>query len=131
MKKLNNFLSSIEFEHASPVEAKVLDRFEDELGLTFGKTTKAIICRYGCLVVGANELYGVCGKNKAIPSAIHATKSARKDPNFPSNLLVIAEDGAGKKYCVDDADRIFQYEFGTLENLKQKIEGFAVEFLGG
>jgi len=130
MKKLTTFIH----EHpnaksATPVDDAEIKIQESKLGLHFGSQYMAFLNEYGCLVVGSNEIYGICGKNNAIPSSIHATLSARKEINFPKSLVVIAEDGRGKFICIDTNDAVVSVEHGTTSSLNQSFEDFAISWL--
>lgn len=129
MQKLENLLESISFNQANSVSAGDIQLHERNLELQFGPTYKLFLSKYGCITAGSNELYGVCGDNASVPSAIHATLSARRDPNFPRDLLVIAEDGRGRKFCVDSHDDIFVCDLNTCVKSGQSFENFAVEWL--
>jgi hypothetical protein len=130
MKKLKKLLEVIDFDQSGPVKSSEVKRYEEILGLKFGPGFKLYLSEYGCIASGANELYGICGNNASIPSAIHATKSARRDPNFPKDLVVIADDGSGRKMCVDKSDRIHIFDRNTCRDSGQSFEDFAVEWLG-
>jgi len=130
MKRLEKLLESRESENSGPVSSADIQKHEKNLGLQFGPKYKQFVSKYGCLVSGANELYGVCGDNKSIPSAIHATLSARRDSQFPLNLLVIGDDGSGRKFCVDSKDEVFRWDRHLFERTGQSFEDFAVEWLG-
>lgn len=130
MKKLTTFVREhANAKSAKPVDAAEIKNHETKLGLRFGPQYRDFLNEYGCLVVGPNEIYGICGKNNAIPSAIHATISARKDKTFPESLVVIAEDGRGKFICIDSNDAIFSIEHGTIVSLNQSFEDFAIGWL--
>lgn len=130
MKKLTEFVqANPTFKSSKGVDVAEIKSLEAKLGVAFGPEFKLFLKEYGCLVVGPNEIYGICGNNKAIPSAIHATMSARKDKDFPENLIVIAEDGRGKYFCVDSKDALFSVEHGTISPLNQTFEAFATNWL--
>lgn len=132
MKKLTTFLQDHpNAKAAKPVDAAEIRNQESKLGLHFGSQYKAFLKKYGCLVVGPNEIYGICGKNNAIPSSIHATLSARRDKRFSKDLVVIAEDGKGKAFCLDSNDVVFTVEHGKIEHLDQSFEDFAINWLSG
>jgi SMI1-KNR4 cell-wall len=130
MQKLEKLLASMSFEQSGPVGTADIRSHEQNLGLKFGPNYKLFLSKYGCVVAGPNELYGVCGDNASIPSAIHATLSARRDPRFPRNLLVIGNDGSGRKYCVDSYDNVFVCDRNTCVKSGQSFENFAVEWVG-
>jgi hypothetical protein len=130
MQKLEKLLTSKSFDHSGPVSAAEIQQHEENLRLKFGPCYKRFLSKYGCVAMGPNELYGVCGDNLAIPSAIHATLSARRNPKFPKNLLVIGDDGSGRKFCVDSHDNIFVCDRNTCMQSGQSFEDFAVEWLG-
>ena len=130
MKTLRKFIE----EHPKSASARGVDTAEiksqeAKLGVAFGPEYKAFLKAFGCLVVGPNEIYGICGKNNAIPSAIHATLSARKDKRFPTHLIVIAQDGRGQFLCIDSKDSVFCFEHGTTTPLNQSFEEFAISWL--
>jgi hypothetical protein len=130
MQKLDELLSSVSFEKAGPVNAVDIQFHEKNLKLEFGPSYRMFLSKYGCVSVGPNEIYGVCGANKSVPSAIHATLSARRDPAFPPNLLVIGDDGSGRKFCVDSQDDIFVCDRGVCQRSGKSFEDFAIEWLG-
>jgi hypothetical protein len=131
MKKLATYIQAHpNAKSAKPVDAAEIKNQESKLGLCFGSQYMDFLKEFGCLVVGPNEIYGICGKNNAIPSAIHATLSARKNKSFPGDLLVIAEDGRGKFICIDSNDAVFSIEHGTMSSLNQSFEDFAIGWLG-
>jgi hypothetical protein len=130
MKKLAKFVQDHpKSKSAKGVDGTEIKSGEAKLGIAFGPKYKTYLNEYGCLVVGPNELYGICGKNNAIPSAIHATLSARKDKSFPKDLVVIAQDGRGKYFCIDSKDAVFSFEQGTTIPLNQSFEDFAINWL--
>ncbi|MFV2044796.1 MAG: SMI1/KNR4 family protein, partial [Anaerolineales bacterium] len=88
------------------------------------------VSKYGCVAMGSNELYGICGNNSSIPSAIHATRSARKGSNFPRHLVVIGDDGSGRKFCVDSNDEIFEWQRNRCVPTGEFFASFAVKWLG-
>jgi hypothetical protein len=129
MKKLEDLLASIRYEQSGPVRASEIQHYEQELKLRFGPDYKRFLSKYGCVAAGPNELYGVCGDNASIPSAIHATLSARRDAKFPQNLLVVGDDGSGRKFCVDSHDSVFVCNRNTCVKSGQSFEDFAVKWL--
>ncbi len=131
MQKLDNLLSSLTYNQSGPVSVDEIARHEKNLNLKFGPNYHLFLSKYGCISAGPNELYGVCGDNASVPSAIHATVSARTNPNFPRNLLVIAEDGSGRKFCVDSHDNIFVCDRNICEKSGQSFEDFVVGWLAG
>ena len=130
MKKLENLLASLSFEQSRPAANNEIQRHERNLKIGFGPIYRKFLSKFGCLAVGPNEIYGVCGDNTSIPSAIHATLSARKDPGFPRNLLVIGDDGSGRKFCIDSHDNVFVCDRNTCTKSGQSFEDFAVGWLG-
>jgi hypothetical protein len=116
--------------YAKPVDVAEIRVQESKLGLQFGSQYLDFLKEHGCLMVGPNEIYGICGENNSIPSAIHATLSARKDKHFPKNLVVIAEDGKGVFFCIDSKDEVFRFERGTISALDGTFEEFAAKWLG-
>ena len=131
MQKLEKLLASMSFDQSGPVSAAEIQRHEKNLRLKFGPDYKLFLSKYGCLTAGPNELYGVCGDNASIPSAIHATQSSRRDPKFSRDLLVIADDGGGRKFCVDSYDNIFLSDRNNCVKSGRSFDDFAVEWLGG
>ena len=129
MKQLENLLASKTFEHSGPVSDDEIERHERNLSLKFGPSYRLFLSKFGYLAVGPNELYGICGSNAAIPSAIHATVSARRNPAFPRNVLVVAEDGRGRMFCVNAADKIVICDRHTCTQTGQSFEEFAIEWL--
>lgn len=130
MKTLARFIQAHpNAKFAGPVDATQIKNQESVLGLHFGSQYADFLKEYGCVVVGPNEIYGICGNNNAVPSAIHATLSARKDQRFPSDLVVIAEDGRGKSICINSNDCVFSVELGTVSSLNQSFEEFVIGWL--
>jgi hypothetical protein len=130
MKSLTTILRNCpNSKSAKPVSAEEIKEKESQLGLLFGPQYAAFLKEYGCLIVGANEIYGICGSNTAIPSAIHATLSARRIKSFPMNLIVIAENGQGVLFCIDSHDAVFRFERGITAPLSKNFEEFAVDWL--
>ena len=130
MKKLKRLLETIEFDHCGPIASSEVKRHEDSLDLKFGPIFRSYLTEYGCIAHGANELYGICGNNDSVPSAIHATRSARRDSGFRKDLVVVADDGSGRKMCVDSNDMIHILDRNTCSESGQSFEDFAVEWLG-
>jgi hypothetical protein len=131
MKKLEGLLASMNFDQCASVSTADIQRHERNLKLRFGPEYKQYVSKYGCVAAGPNELYGLCGDNASIPSAIHATTSARRDSKFPRNLLVIADDGRGRKFCIDSNDEIFVCDRDNCVKIDQSFEDFAIEWLRG
>lgn len=130
MKKLTAFIQAHpSAKAAKPIGAVEIKNHESNLGLHFGEQYANFLKEYGCLVLGPNEIYGICGKNNSIPSAIHATVRARKDTNFPKSLLVIAEDGRGKLFCINAKDEVFSVERGVILPRNESFEEFAIGWL--
>ena len=130
MKSLATFIQAHpNAKSARPVDATEIKNQEAILELKFGSQYSDFLKEFGCLVLGPNEIYGICGKNDSIPSAIHATLSARKDNNFPQSLLVITEDGRGKLLCVNAKDELFSFERGAILPLNLLFEEFAIGWL--
>ena len=129
MKKLDVLLSKMSHDQAGPVSSEEIALFEKELGLKFGKEYKAFLMKFGCLVVGSKEIYGICGMNDSVPSAIHATRSARRDRRFPRDLVVIAGDGSGRMFCVDAGDRVIEIDRSTFSIRSETFPEFVVYWL--
>jgi hypothetical protein len=129
MVRLEKFLNSKPIERSGPVNSAEIQRHEEKLKLKFGPDYRRFISKFGCVASGANELYGVCGDNGSIPSAIHATISARADDQFPRNLWVIADDGSGRKFCVDSSDNLYFCDRTTCSKMDKSFEDFAMEWL--
>jgi len=130
MSKLEKLLESIDCDKATPVSDMDIQRHEKDLHLKFGPIYTHFLSKYGCVVAGSKEIYGVCGDNASIPSAIHATKSARRQSHFPQHLLVIAEDGSGRKFCIDSDDTVHMWDRNTCSKSGKSFDEFAVEWLG-
>jgi len=113
---------------AKPVSATEMKSFEQELGLVFPKPYAEFLAQYGCVSMGSKEIYGICGDNSSVPSAIHATTTAREDGKFPTNLIVIADNGAGRKFCLDPEGMVHFHDFGRLTPLNKDFETFVIEW---
>lgn len=130
MSKLEQLLESIDCDKAAPVSDVDMQLHEKDLHLKFGPAYTRFLSKYGCVVAGSKEIYGICGNNASVPSAIHATKSARRLPQFPQRLLVIAEDGSGRKFCIDSDDAVYVCDRNTCSKVGKTFDDFAVEWLG-
>ncbi len=124
IEKNKNILKS------KPVKDEVIQRYADELGVSFGQEFKEYIKRFGCISIGSLEFYGICGDNDKIPSAIHATKMMRKHiPTLSKDLIVFYEVGDGSFYCIDSQDEVYLCEFDKCSKYNMKFEQFILKQL--
>lgn len=117
-------LEQLPHVRAVPMSENILTEWEERLCFDFGPTYRSFLTRYGALVVNGHEIYGICGNNDAVPSAVYATLDSRKSAGLPSDLIVIGDDGTGVLLCLDDQDLVHSYDRGTLTGLGQNFEEF-------
>ena len=103
LKRIN-----IELETSKVATDEVIRKYEKELSIKFGEEYKSFLKEFGTLEVEYFEFYGIIGDNNSVPSAIHATKFARKNiENFPMDFVVFLEIGDGSFYCIDQKDNVY------------------------
>ena len=74
------------------------------MGLSFSTTYRKFLLKYGALIFGAEEIYGIVRENfdsSRIPDAIWYTLVERKEVELPNNLLVIYDTGREELFCLD------------------------------
>ncbi|MGF9964910.1 SMI1/KNR4 family protein [Bacillus rhizoplanae] len=82
----------------------LIKKAEQALELRLSNMYREFVKRYGAGSFGAEEIYGVIGKdfeNSSVPDAIWVTLSERKEFNLPQNLLVISDIGMSEWYYLD------------------------------
>jgi hypothetical protein len=120
LKKIN-----IEIETSKGATDDIIEKYEQELSVKFGKEYKAFLKEFGTLSVEYLEFYGIIGENSSVPSAIHATKFARKNiENFPVNLVVFLDVGDGSFYCVDNKDKVYLCNYNNCKFVDETFKDF-------
>jgi len=124
-------LSKFEYHQSNPVTQERINEFEVKTGIKFGNEYNDFLQAFGCLAVESVEVYGICGNNDSIPSAIHATLRRRLlDASFPKDLLVIGAGADGALYCVDQNDEVYYFNQQKLINLKTTFLEYMIKTIG-
>ena len=99
--------------------------FEQTLGVELGDEYKSFLKEFGTLEVEFYEFYGFFKDNISIPSAIFATKEARKTiSNFPQDLVVFYEAGDGSFYCVKSDNSVVVCNYNRCQNIDLNFKEF-------
>jgi hypothetical protein len=83
-----------------------IDAAESALGVRFPQSLRAFLARFGFLVIGHHELYGL---GKGVPpflDIVRMTISEREASGLPlpANLLALENDGGGNLFTLDVRD---------------------------
>lgn len=92
---------------AGPRSEKLLTFAEETLGIEFSPLYRDFLKRFGAGNFGSQEIYGVIDEdfeNSSVPDAIWFTLTEREEGGFPSNLLVIYDNGE-ELFCLDNNKR--------------------------
>ena len=123
LKQLN-----LTIESSGSVQENIIVDFEKELDTKFGSQYKEFVKEFGCLNVEHLEFYGICGNNKSIPSAMHATKELRKyKVNLPSDFIVFYELGDGIYYCTNREDQVWKIDLNTIIKTNKTFKQFVLD----
>lgn len=126
---------SVPVQKGVPASSDLIAQVEQKHHLAFGPKYKQFLSKFGFLSIGPIEIYGLCGDNNSIPSAIHATLCARdRSDNFPSSMVLFYEVGDGSFYAVDSSDNVHLFEYDSssatgmqfdlfLETILAKLRG--------
>ena len=82
----------------------LIKKAEKKLNLSFSKSYKDFLLRFGAMSFGAEEFYGIVREdfdNSRIPDAIWYTLEERKKVNLPAHLLVFYDTGSEELFCLD------------------------------
>lgn len=116
---------NIELKTTDSATNEEIEQFEKELSIKLGKEYRSFLKEFGTLEIEYFEFYGIYGSNTTLPSAIHATKYARKNiKNFSKDLIVFYEVGDGSFYCVDKNDNVFLCNYNRCNPEKQTFKQF-------
>lgn len=114
---------NIEMETTDSVTDEEITKFEKELSIKLGNEYRSFLKEFGTLEVEYFEFYGIYSDNNSLPSAIYATKYARKNiENFPKDLVVFYETGDGSFYCVNENDSVFLCNYNRCNPVKQTFK---------
>ncbi len=116
---------NIELEITNPATDEEMDEFEKELSVKLGDEYRSFLKKFGTLEIEYFEFYGIYGNNLSLPSAIFATKYARKNiEKFSKDLIVFYETGDGSFYCIDKNDTVFLCNYNRCNPVKQTFKQF-------
>ncbi len=85
-----------------PMPDRTIESAETQLGVRFPRSYRRFVERYGSLLFGSQEFYGLTnGPDDGVPSAIWCTSEERKH-GLPLWMVVVMNPGIGDViYCVD------------------------------
>jgi len=118
----------IDITATKPASSAEIEMFEKELSVKLGNEYKSFLKEFGTLEVEYFEFYGVFQDDNSLPSALFATKYARKNiNNFPQNLIVFYETGDGSFYCVKEDDSVFLCNYNRCNPIGKSFKEFIFE----
>jgi hypothetical protein len=82
----------------------LIKKAEERLKLSFPKSYREFLLKFGAMSFGAEEFYGIVRENfdnSRIPDAIWYTLMERKEVNLPTHLLVVYDTGSEELFCLD------------------------------
>ena len=125
-EKLKEF--DLELESTQKATDDNIKSFEQELSIKLGDEYKNFLKEFGTLEVEYYEFYGFFKDNNSLPSAIFATKEARKTiTNFPKDLIVFYNAGDGSFYCVKSDDSIVVCNYNRCRPINTSFKEFILE----
>ena len=109
-----------------PRSETVVNAAEKALGLNFPPSYRRFVLELGAGSFCAFEVYGVIDDNfesSSVPNGIWRTLEERQLENFPLDLVIVGEDGAGGYYCLQcrnnlEEGPIVAYHGGYPPNLQ-------------
>ena len=119
-------------EISKPASEKKIGQCERKLNVTFGLEYRTFLKEFGCLSIEYLEFYGLCGSNNSAPSTLHVTLKMREQiDNFPSDLVVVYENGNGSFQCVDSNDNIYFCEYNQCYKINKTFREFILQKIKG
>ena len=86
------------------VDDSTIKEFEAILGVTFPKSYKEFIKKYGALSFCGDTYYGITGKGKdekKIPCVLFATQKSREQGDISDKMIMIKSSGYGPLFSID------------------------------
>ena len=84
-----------------PAPTEVIDRAEQQLGLDFGTTYREYLRRFGVIVYGSTEVYGLGVPDDYYLSILAAYDELAQDASYPLGALPLVDEGDGHYYLYD------------------------------
>lgn len=82
----------------------LIKKAEERLNLSFPKSYREFLRKFGAMSFGAEEFYGIVREdfdNSRIPDAIWYTLMERKEVNLPTHLVIVYDTGSEELFCLD------------------------------
>ena len=100
IRRLYSFREAEFGQGATPQEIELA---EEQLGVEFPESYKALLEQFGWASIDGLELYGLGRDVPAHLALVKVTLSERTEmrPRLPSHLVPLMNDGAGNHYCLD------------------------------
>lgn len=84
-----------------PVQAEVIAQAEQQLGLDFGATYREYLRRFGVIVHGSTEVYGLGVPDDYYLNVLAAYSDLAQDAGYPLGALPLVDEGDGHYYLYD------------------------------
>lgn len=115
-----NYLETIKSSDAetfSGVREKDIQKAEEQVGMRFPESYRAIVKEFGSLEIGSDEIFGL-----GVDGYLNVVETTLKERKFADGdldqYLVLQNLGTeGILIVVDEKDRVFEYQLGEFHNL--------------
>lgn len=84
-----------------PVPTEVITQAEHQLGLDFGAIYHEYLSRFGVIVHGSNEVYGLGVPDDYYLNILAAYDELAQDASYPLGALPLVDEGDGHYYLYD------------------------------
>ena len=104
---IHNKLKNLDFKKSKiSVDEKIVNLYQDELGITFPKDFYEYLLHFGRLSFDGQDFYGITpNKNAGLPDLISAVKIYRQDYLINKYMIPIVSTGYGGVYVIDTSIR--------------------------
>lgn len=84
-----------------PVSAEVINQAEQQLGLNFGASYREYLRRFGVIVYGSTEVYGLGVPDDYYLNILATYDDLAQDATYPLGALPLVDEGDGHYYLYD------------------------------
>lgn len=106
---------------------------EQKLGLGFDAEYKEFLLRFGVIICGSNEIYGLGVPDDYYLNVVCAYETLCQDASYPLAAVPLIDDGDGHYYLYDTLEHdIVLWAMpngGIVRRIRQKLGDFVLKYL--
>jgi len=118
-----------------PADAESVGALQNALGFPLSNEYKEFLSRFGIIVYGAYETYGLGVPNDYYLNVLNAYKDLSCDPTYPANTVPLLDEGDGKYYLYNNKENnIILWgtpNLGIINKIKFNLYDFLIKKMFG